>query len=149
MLDGLLFSCLEDLLGFMEFLVLNIQKISNCFYFFIFYFFYGSVFFVGFLAWPSQKEYFIYKSYKMELCFLLYIKSNKSFHAYLQTVQLYTQLDIPKFWIHLVYLLRAFASATSILFYFIISISYFINYTILFYNITNIPTFIFLFYSLK
>ena len=37
------------------------------------------------------------------------------------------------------------ASATSMLFYFTISKSYFINYITLFYNITNISTFIFLF----
>ena len=44
---------------------------------------------------------------------------------------------------------REFASAISILFYFTILKSYFINYIIQFYNTTNIPTFIFIFYSLK
>ena len=47
------------------------------------------------------------------------------------------------------FIVRAFASANSILFYFIISKIYFINYTIQFYNTTSIPTFIFLFNSLK
>ena len=38
---------------------------------------------------------------------------------------------------------RAFPSGNSILFYFIISKSYFINYTIPFYNTLNIPNSIF------
>ena len=45
--------------------------------------------------------------------------------------------------------LRAFASANSTLSYFTILKSQFINYTISFYNTSSIPTFIFLFYSLK
>ena len=40
-------------------------------------------------------------------------------------------------------LLRAFVSGNTILSYFTISKSYFINYTIPFYNTSNIPTFIF------
>ena len=48
-----------------------------------------------------------------------------------------------------IYVLRAFTSANSIIFYFTISKTYFINYTIPFSNTPNIPTFIFLFYSLK
>jgi len=46
-------------------------------------------------------------------------------------------------------MLRAFTSGIFRLFYFTILKSYFINYLIPFYNIPNIPTFIFLFYSLK
>ena len=41
--------------------------------------------------------------------------------------------------------IRAFTTGNAILFYFTISKSYFINYTIPFYNTSNIPTFIFLF----
>ena len=51
-------------------------------------------------------------------------------------------------WVFLT-LIGAFASTTSIIFCFTILKNYFINYTILFYNTTNIPTFIFLFYLLK
>ena len=40
-------------------------------------------------------------------------------------------------------LLRAFAAGNTILSYFTISKIYFINYTISFYNTSNIPTFIF------
>ena len=53
------------------------------------------------------------------------------------------------FWIELLVLIRAFTMGNAILFYFTISKSYFISYTIPFYNTPNIPTFIFLFYSLK
>ena len=45
--------------------------------------------------------------------------------------------------------LRAFTTRNAVLSYFTISKSYFINCTIPFYNIPNIPTFIFPFYSLK
>ena len=45
--------------------------------------------------------------------------------------------------------LRVFTSENSIPSYFTIPKSHFINYIIQFYNTPNIPTFIFLFYSLK
>ena len=45
--------------------------------------------------------------------------------------------------------LRAFISRNSILSYFTTPKSYFINYTIQFYNTSSILTFIFLFYSLE
>jgi len=47
------------------------------------------------------------------------------------------------------YTILAFAMENCILSYFIISKNYFMNYTIPFYNTSNIPIFIFLFYSLK
>ena len=53
------------------------------------------------------------------------------------------------FWIELLVLIRAFTMGNAILFYFTISKSYFISYTIPFYNTPNIPTFIFLFNLLK
>ena len=53
------------------------------------------------------------------------------------------------FWIELLVLIRAFTMGSAILFYFTISKSYFISYTIPFYNTPNIPTFIFLFNLLK
>ena len=44
-------------------------------------------------------------------------------------------------------LVRAFTTRNVILSYFIIPKNYFINYIISFYNISNIPTFIFQYYS--
>ena len=46
-------------------------------------------------------------------------------------------------------IIRVFALGNAISSHFTISKIYFINYTIPFYNTLNIPTFIFLFYSLK
>ena len=45
--------------------------------------------------------------------------------------------------------IRAFTMKNAILSYFTIPKNYFINYTILFYNIPNIPFFIYIIYSLK
>ena len=95
--EEITFSCLEDFLGVMEFLLFKRR-----FLFFFFFFLYIAQFsLLSFLLGQDRKNN-SYKSHiKWNRTFSYTLNSKKSFHANVQTVQLCRQLDIPEFWIHL------------------------------------------------